>query len=169
MALLDWVTSWQLCGTREVRLKPVAALAAGHLALDRRGSHQGARLVRVGAVLKADVVVAPLADLGKARRRRVECDGMRGAVGVCLTRLHGAGLHGSRKDGEQKRVAVPWHGPHWPNNDTRVDPRAPETNISEREALLTQASAEDSVFARGRGTDGEVGKAGVRRVQREYV
>ena len=108
----------ELCGTREVRLKPVAALAAGHLALDRRGSHQGARLVRVGAVLKADVVVAPLADLGKARRRRVECDGMRGAVGVCLTRLHGAGLHGSRKDGEQKRVAVPWHGPHWPNNET---------------------------------------------------
>ena len=54
-----------------------------------------------------------------------------------------------------------------PLNGTRIHPRAPETNISEREALLTRASAEDSVFARGRGTDGETRLAGARRVKCE--
>ena len=39
--------------------------------------------------------------------------------------------------------------------------------VAERGTQQRRASAEDSVVARRRGTDGEVGRAGVRRVQRE--
>jgi hypothetical protein len=55
----------------------------------------------------------------------------------------------------------------WLYNETHVHPRTPSVKSLSRQGAADAGECRISLVARGSGTDGEVGEAGVRRVERE--